>query len=178
MQPNRWSKSGGCKKERYVNMVYNALSSYQKVQISSEINPQKLIHMLYEGAIKRINFAREGVINKDPKQRGENLSKAIAIISELNASLHNIEDEEIFFLRSLYIAMMQELAKVSITNDIQTLDRAIKYLMELKRIWETSVLGQGNTAKKPGTNTSQKKTASSMNYSGYEKHGQRTSIAI
>ena len=166
------------KKERYVNMVYNALSSYQKVQISSEINPQKLIHMLYEGAIKRINFAREGVINKDPKQRGENLSKAIAIISELNASLRNIEDEEIFFLRSLYIAMMQELAKVSITNDIQTLDRAIKYLMELKRIWETSVMGQGNTAKKPEPKTSQKNPAASMSYSGYEKHGQRTSIAI
>ncbi|WP_321494904.1 flagellar export chaperone FliS [uncultured Desulfobacter sp.] len=159
-------------------MVYNALSSYQKVQISSEINPQKLILMLYEGAIKRITFAREGVINKNPKQRGENLSKAIAIISELNTSLRNTEDEQIAFLRSLYIAMMQELAKVSVTNDIQTLDRAIKYLMELKRIWETTVMGQNNTAKGADTETSQKKKVSSMGYSGYEKHGYRTSIAI
>lgn len=159
-------------------MVYNALNSYQKVQISSEINPQKLILMLYEGAIKRIRFAREGVINKDPKQRGENLSKAIAIISELNASLRNIEDEEIFFLRSLFLAMAQELCKVSITNDIQTLDRAIKYLMKLKQIWETSVMGQGNTAQNTKTKTAQKKEVSSMSYSGYEKLGQRTSIAI
>lgn len=159
-------------------MVYNALSSYQKVQVSSEINPQKLILMLYEGAIKRINFAREGVINKDPKQRGENLSKAIAIISELNASLRNIEDEEILFLRSFYIAMMQELAKVSVNNDIQTLDRAIKYLMELKRIWETSVMGQGKTAQNTDTKTAPKKEVPPMNYSGYEKRGQRTSIAI
>ena len=138
-------------------MVYNALSSYQKVQVSSEINPQKLILMLYEGAIKRITFAREGVINKSPKQRGENLSKAIAIISELNASLRNIEDEQIAFLRSLYVAMMQELAKVSVTNDIQTLDRAIKYLVELKRIWETSVMGQDHTAKSSETQASAKK---------------------
>ena len=159
-------------------MVYNALNSYQKVQVSSEINPQKLILMLYDGAIKRITFAKEGVINNSPKQRGENLSKAIAIISELNASLHNIEDEQIDFLKSLYIAIMQELAKVSITNDITTLDRAIKYLTELKRIWETSVMGQNNTAKAPNYKTADKKEVSSTSYSGYEKHGQRTSIAI
>ncbi len=159
-------------------MVYNALSSYQKIQINSEINPQKLILMLYEGAIKRIHFAREGVTNKDPKQRGENLSKAIAIISELNASLRNIEHEEISFLRGLFLAMMQELCKVSFTNDIQTLDRATKYLMELKRIWETSVMGQINTVKNNEAKTAQKKEVSSMSYSGYEKHGQKTSIAI
>ena len=160
-------------------MVYNALSSYQKVQVSSEINPQKLIHMLYDGAIKRISFAREGVINKNPKQRGENLSKAIAIISELNASLRNIEGEEISFLRSLFLSMMQELCKVSITNDIQTLDRATKYLMELKRIWETSVMGQADTAENTNTKTAQKKEIPSMSYSGYERHGQKTtSIAI
>ncbi|WP_020588245.1 flagellar export chaperone FliS [Desulfobacter curvatus] len=159
-------------------MVYNALSSYQRVQVSSEINPQKLILMLYDGAIKRISFAKDGVINKDPKQRGENLSKAIAIISELNASLRNIEGEEIAFLRSLFLAMMQELCKVSITNDIQTLDRSTKYLMELKRIWETSVMGLADTAEKTNNKTAQKKEVSSMSYSGYEKHGQKTSIAI
>ncbi|WP_320043896.1 flagellar export chaperone FliS [uncultured Desulfobacter sp.] len=159
-------------------MVYNALSSYQKVQVSSEINPQKLILMLYDGAIKRISFAREGVINKDPKQRGENLSKAIAIIAELNASLRDIEDEQIFFLKSLFLAMMQELCKVSISNDIQTLDRATKYLMELKRIWETSVMGLEDTGGKNNTKAAQKKDVSSMSYSGYEKHGLKTSIAI
>jgi len=159
-------------------MVYNALNSYQKVQVSSEINPQKLILMLYDGAIKRISFAREGVINKDPKQRGENLSKAIAIISELNASLRNIEGEEISFLRSLFLVMMQELCKVSLTNDVQTLDRASKYLMELKRIWETSVMGRDNPRENTKAKSAQKKDVSSMSYSGYEKHGHKTSIAI
>nr|WP_319397042.1 flagellar export chaperone FliS [uncultured Desulfobacter sp.] len=159
-------------------MVYNALSSYQKVQVSSEINPQKLILMLYDGAIKRISFAREGVINNDPKQRGENLSKAIAIISELNASLRDIEGEEISFLRSLFLVMMQELCKVSLTNDVQTLDRANKYLMELKRIWETSVMGRDNAGENSNAETAQKKDVSSMRYSGYEKHGHKTSIAI
>ena len=161
-------------------MVYNnALNSYQRVQVSSEIDPQKLILMLYEGAIKRINLAKEGVKINDPKMRGENTGKAIAIISELNASLDNdMMTKEILFLRNLYITMMHELAKVAITNDIQTLDRANKYLMELKRIWETSVMGAKNT-QKPGTGQQKPGgTQTQAGYPGYEKHGHRTSIAI
>jgi flagellar protein FliS len=119
----------------------NALNSYQKAQVYDEIDPNKLILMLYEGAIKRIKLAGEGLKNEDPKLRGENLGKAIAIISELNACLDgNIQTEEINFLRSLYTKMLIELPKVSITHDIKTLDRSEKYLAELKRIWETTVM--------------------------------------
>jgi flagellin-specific chaperone FliS len=74
--------------------------------------------------------------------------------------------------------MMQELCKVSLTNDIQTLDRANKYLIELKRIWETSVMGRDNAGENSNAETAQKKDVSSMRYSGYEKHGHKTSIAI
>ena len=77
----------------------NALNSYQKAQVYDEMDPKQLVLMLYEGAIKRIVLARQGIKNADPKQRGENLGKAIAIIAELNASLdENIKTEEINFL--------------------------------------------------------------------------------
>lgn len=119
----------------------NALNSYQKAQVYDEMDPKRLILMLYEGAIKRIVLAREGIKNADPKQRGENLGKAIAIISELNASLdENIQTEEINFLRGFYTAMLTELPKVSINEDTTILDRAEKYIKELKRIWETTVM--------------------------------------
>jgi len=119
----------------------NALNSYQKAQVYDEIDPKKLVLMLYEGAIKRIILARQGIKNADPKQRGENLGKAIAIISELNASLdESIQSEEINFLRGFYVAMLTELPKVSVTGDIKILDRSEKYLKELKRIWETTVM--------------------------------------
>ena len=163
-------------------MVYgnNALNSYQKAQVSGEISPKKLILMLYEGAIKRINLAKEGVKRDDPKQRGENIGKAIAIISELNASLDkDIKTDEIEFLRSLYVTMMHELAKVSVTNDVDTLDRANKYLMELKRIWETTVMNTPDTQEKPSNSKEQQaNTESQTMYSGYESHGNKTSIAI
>ena len=119
----------------------NAFNSYQKAQVYDEMNPFRLIHMLYEGAIKRVILSRQGIENNDAKQRGENLGKAIAIISELNACLDpENQTEEIQFLRSLYAAMLTELPKVSLTGDVETLNRAEKYLKELKRIWETTVL--------------------------------------
>jgi len=123
-------------------MVYNtALNSYQKAQLYDEMDPNRLILMLYEGAIKRIRLAKKGVEENDPKKRGENLGKAIAIVSELNASLDDsIKAEEIQFLKGLYAAMLVELPKVSVTNDLTTLDRSEKYLAELKRIWETTVM--------------------------------------
>lgn len=125
-------------------MVYgNALSSYQKAQVSGDADPKKLILMAYDGAIKRLNLARKGLEQDDPRMRGENIGKAIAIISELNASLdEKIKTDEINFLRSLYTVMMTELTKVSITKDIQTVDRSIKYLTELKRIWVTTVMNK------------------------------------
>ncbi|NOX34966.1 MAG: flagellar export chaperone FliS [Deltaproteobacteria bacterium] len=143
----------------------NAFNSYQKAQVYDEMDPKKIILLLYEGAIKRIVLAREGIKNKNVKQRGENLGKAIAIIAELNASLdENIKTEEINFLKGLYVAMLTELPKVSVTEDIKTLDRAEKYLVELKRIWVTTVINNshGNQQNRPGnqstlTNKSQNK---------------------
>ncbi|MCG8633726.1 MAG: flagellar export chaperone FliS [Desulfobacterales bacterium] len=145
-------------------MVYgNALQSYQKAQVSGEADPQKLILMLYEAGIKRLRMAKDGMEKEDIQKRGENIGKAIAIISELNASLdESIRTEEINFLRSLYMTMMTELTKVSLTNDIVTVERAIKYLKELKRIWETSVM-KASAKQQPKQNQPSVNTS----YSGY-----------
>lgn len=139
----------------------NPLSSYQKAQtLCDEVEPNKLILMLYEGAIKRIALAKEGIKKADPKMRGENLGKAIAIIAELNASLDsNIKTKEINFLRDLYATMLTELPKVSVSEDIEALELSEKYLMELKRIWETTVMKNSTTEKQ--------KSAKKMNKTGY-----------
>ncbi len=154
-------------------MVDNtALNSYHKAQVYEEMDPNKLIHMLYEGAIKRIRLAMEGVKNNDPRQRGENIGKAIAIISELNASLdEDVQTEEINFLRSLYSKMMVELPKVSVNGDIETLIRTEKYLAELKRIWEVTVMNQ---------NTNHKENKTGQNQTAYMKKemNSKTSIAV
>ena len=123
------------------------------------MTPEKLIHMLYQGALKHLGFARQGLIEKNPKKRGEHLSKVISIISELNTSINpDIDDESTQFLRGLYASMLAELPKVSITNDVKTLDLTCSYLEKLNEIWETEVLnnrGEKADAKKNHSKASQ-----------------------
>lgn len=107
------------------------------------MSPEQLILALYQAALNRIQLAKEGVEEKNIRKRGENLSKAIAIISELNASIDSsMNDEHTQFLRGLYSAILAELPKVSITNDIQILDRTHGYISKLKEIWENNVMGK------------------------------------
>ena len=163
-------------------MVHNnALNSYQKAQVYDEMDPKKLILMLYEGAIKRIVLAREGIKKSDPKQRGENLGKAIAIISELNACLDDeIRTEEINFLRGFYAAMLTELPKVSLTEDIQILDRAERYIRELKRIWETSVMNSpnGNSDKALNKDTDMSNNGINQNFNAVNQGYQNRANAV
>ena len=157
----------------------NALNSYYKAQVYDGIDPKKLILMLYDGAIKRIVLAREGIKNADPKQRGENLGKAIAIISELHASLdEKNKTEEINFLRSLYAAMLVELPKVSVSEDVETLDRTEKYLTELKRIWVTTVMGTAPEVHQKNYDKTKKAVENSLNNYSQSKAYQSGSIAI
>jgi flagellar protein FliS len=111
------------------------------------MNPEQLILLLYNGALSRLRLTREGIKESDVKKKGENLSKAIAIISELNASVDSkMEDESTQFLRGLYMAILTELPKIALNNDLKTLEQAETYITRLKEIWETDVM-----AKKKGS---------------------------
>lgn len=107
------------------------------------MEPQKLVLMLYDGAIKHIRLAKEGIKENNVPKRGENIGRAIAIISELNASLDpDIRDDAIDFLRGLYAAILAELPKVSISNDMEILRRTETYMEQLRGVWKTSVMAK------------------------------------
>lgn len=107
------------------------------------MEPEQLILMLFKGALERIRLTREGIEEENIQKRGENLSKAIAIISELNASVDTtMNDESTLFLRGLYTAILEELPKVSMNNDTEILRRTQAYISELKNIWERDVMGK------------------------------------
>jgi flagellar protein FliS len=102
--------------------------------------------MLYDGAIRFLEQARAGVLSGDIRRRGENLSKVSAIIGELKSSLKmEAGGETSEFLRGLYMYMLTELPKVSLNNDIEIVDRSMRYLKELKKLWEQRVMGRGET---------------------------------
>lgn len=105
------------------------------------MSPEHLILLLYKGALDHINRAIDGVNENNPKKRGEHVSKVISIISELNSSLDTtVKDESIDFLSGLYNAILLELPKVSLNNDVKILMLTRRYITQLKTIWENDVM--------------------------------------
>ena len=122
--------------------AHYARNAYLQAKVQPETNPKHLILMLYEGALEDLRLAKEGIEQQNARQRGEHLSRAVAIVSTLLTSLDsNVMDEPIAFLRGLYQAMLVELSKVAVTHDVNALDLAFRYLERLKQIWEQDVMG-------------------------------------
>ncbi len=116
-------------------------NAYQKSEAQAQIHPVKLIHLLYERVLVHLELAEQGISANDVKARGENLSKAIAIISELNASIKDADDSEAAgFLRGLYSAILMELPKVAISNDGKVIEQSRRYLSRLLEIWESTAM--------------------------------------
>ena len=118
-----------------------ARTAYQQSEAQANIHPVKLIHLLYERVLIHLDLAEQGVRQGDAKARGENLSKAIAIISELNASIKDSDaSEAAAFLRGLYSAILIELPKVGITGDPEAIRQAHRYLDRLRELWEATAM--------------------------------------
>lgn len=124
-----------------------ALNVYRATEKQAEIQPVKLIHMLYERVLVHLALAEEGIRGKSPKKRGENLGKAIAIITELQASIKSEDHSEAAqFLRGLYGAILVELPKVSVSQDLKVLRQASAYLERLKGLWEETAMQESAAA--------------------------------
>ncbi|MCA1794784.1 MAG: flagellar export chaperone FliS [Desulfobacteraceae bacterium] len=135
----------------YINNHYEGMS------------PEKLVLLLFDAALDRIGKTRQGIVENNIPKRGENLSKAIAIIAELNTSLDpELNDETTRFLRGLYFSILIELPKVSLTNDIEILNRTERYLSQLKKIWVNDVMSQQHTPAKPLANNHKASRISSI----------------
>lgn len=146
--------------------VHNYLSNHYE-----GMEPEQLILLLYNGALSRLRMTREGINEKDVKKKGENLSKAIAIISELNASVDSkMNDESTLFLRGLYTAILTELPKVTLNNDLKILNQAEAYIAKLKEIWETDVM------RKSKQKTAEKSFKKPSFSTGLENDGNKTSF--
>lgn len=118
-----------------------ASNAYRQSGAQAKINPVKLIHLMYERALAHLEMAGVGIVKKDPKMRGENLGKAIAIITELNASVNEDDSSEAaIFLRGLYGAILLELPKAALSDDGEIVHQTIAYIKRLKEIWEQTAM--------------------------------------
>ncbi len=100
-------------------------------------SPNKLIDMLYQGAIKSVKIAGIAIENNDAKKAHKELIRAQDILMELKGSLNTeIEGNVPENLESLYEFMYQQLVKANMNKDQTLLPPVVKMLTELLDAWE------------------------------------------
>ena len=101
-------------------------------------SPNKLVVMLYEGAISACRNAIGHMQQQDIQRKGEMISKAILIIeSGLRLSLDKKAGGEIAqSLDALYGYMTQRLTLANIHNQVANVEEVIGLLTEIKSAWE------------------------------------------
>jgi flagellar protein FliS len=132
-------------------MPRNALIQYKKTSINTRSRGRILL-MLYDGAIRFLEQARVAIDQKRPDLRGERISRAHAIISELNLTLdHEVAPELCANLERLYLYMLNQITDANRTSDAQKLDLVIDLLKDLRGAWQEAVQQADNgAAPEPG----------------------------
>ena len=117
-------------------MGYN---KYKKTSVESA-GREKLLLMLYEGAIK---FTKKAIIaaeNKDIPGRCENITRAYDIVLELMNTLDfKIGGEVAENLEQLYMFITDELTRANLTGKVEHLNNVLKILETLYDGWKEAV---------------------------------------
>jgi flagellar protein FliS len=143
-------------------LVANPLDAYQRLEVETGVaaaSPQRLVVMLYEGAVKAVNAARAALARGDVAGRGAAISKAIAIVDEgLRPALDlNAGGEIAANLAALYDYIVNRLLYANLKQDEASLDEAGRLLSELKGAWEA--LERKTRAEAPGEPSQERRSA-------------------
>lgn len=118
----------------------NGLQAYQRVNTQTSItdaDPHKLIQLLYNGALERINMAKARMQAKDYAGKGNLIGKAIEIIGGLRGFLDFEKGGDLAArLEGLYDYMERTLFEANAQNDIAKLDEVASLLHSIKAGWD------------------------------------------
>ncbi len=116
-------------------MTNNPYKQYQKTQVITA-SREKVLLMLYEGAIRFTKLANAAMKEKKIAEKGRCISKATAILSELMATLDfKVGGQLAVDLENLYVFMIDKLIEANIHNKIECLEAVEKLLITLHAAW-------------------------------------------
>lgn len=116
-------------------MTNNPYKQYQKTQVITA-SREKVLLMLYEGAIRFTKLAQVAMRDKKIAEKGRCISKATAILSELMATLDfKVGGQLAVDLENLYVFMIDKLIEANIHNKIECLEAVEKLLVTLHTAW-------------------------------------------
>ena len=117
----------------------NAYQKYKTTSIQSA-SKEKLLLMMYEGAIKFTKLAIQAAEEKKIADRGMNIGRTYDIIMELNNTLdHRVGGEISKNLEQLYMFMTDRLTKANLSGSPEPLREVLKLLETLYDGWAKAV---------------------------------------
>lgn len=113
-------------------MKATGYASYRNVIVNTIESKEEILLMLYEGALISLRIAQRGIEEKNPKLKGENISRVMAILTELDCALDREKGRELAEnMTDIYRYMMNRLCTANIKNDPEALEEVERLLGEL-----------------------------------------------
>jgi len=117
--------------------MQQAANTYNKVYVDTSTNKMRMLLDLYEGAIRFVGFAEKVLEMHNIARKGQYISRAIAIIGELDSALDRKTGGEIVQnLSSLYDYMIRRLTEANLKGDAMALKDVRGLLEGLLDTWE------------------------------------------
>ena len=118
----------------------SALQQYNQVRAHVQTegaSPHRLIQILMDGAIEKINVAKGLIERRDVPEKVRNINWALSMIDGLRQSLDIEKGGEIANnLESLYDYMQRRLIVANAENDPSILDEVVSLMLEIKSAWD------------------------------------------
>lgn len=118
----------------------NNANKYAAVHAESVIDgasPHKLIQMLMNGFLMRVNAAKGGIERGDFQEKSVQISKAAAIVGGLIDGVDTEKGGDLAAnLMSLYEYINTRLFQASAENSIEILDEVHALMREIKQAWD------------------------------------------
>jgi flagellar protein FliS len=113
-------------------MIATGYAGYRNVMAHMTESKEEILLMLYEGALISLRIARRGIREKNPKLKGEKISKVLAILTELDCALDKERGGDLAEkIAAMYGYMMNRLTTANIKNDPEALKEVERLLGQL-----------------------------------------------
>ncbi len=110
-------------------------NEYRRNEIATS-SQGKLIIMMYEGAVKFVKMAIDGIDKNDLAKKGTYINKTHDIINELSLALDLKKGGEVSRqLETLYQFMLRQLTLANIKSDRKVLESVLSVLVPLQEAW-------------------------------------------
>ena len=120
-------------------MANNPYQKYKSTQVETA-SQEKLLIMLYNGAIKFTKQAKTGIEEENYELVNNGLGRVQAIITELRTTLDQEKVGEIAQnMDALYENMNRRLIEANVEKDIKPIEEVLDMLIELKGTWQQAI---------------------------------------